>query len=78
MNEEVGVKYRNIENSVLQGITQQLWKWSFSMNGSAKSGQAATKAEAANEAKRAIDRALAPKKLRLVRPEGELTFCCAF
>jgi len=34
-------------------------------------GQAATKAEAVAEAERAIDRALAPKKLKLVCPEGE-------
>jgi hypothetical protein len=34
-------------------------------------GQAATKSEAIADAERAIDRALAPKKLRLVRPERE-------
>ncbi len=32
-------------------------------------GQAATKSEAVAEAERAIDRALAPKRLRLVRRE---------
>jgi hypothetical protein len=37
----------------------------------AATGEAATKAEAVAEAERAIDRALAPKKLKLVRPEGE-------
>ena len=34
-------------------------------------GQAATKSEAAAEAERPIDRALAPKKLSLVRPERQ-------
>ena len=34
-------------------------------------GQAATKAEAVAEAERAVDKALAPKKLKLVRPERE-------
>jgi hypothetical protein len=32
-------------------------------------GEAATKSEAIAEAERAIDRALAPKKLRLIRPD---------
>ena len=39
--------------------------------GKAATGQAATKAEAVAEAERAIDRALAPKKLRLVPPPRE-------
>ena len=34
-------------------------------------GQAATKPEAIADSERAIDRALAPKKLRLVRPDQE-------
>jgi hypothetical protein len=34
-------------------------------------GQAVTKAEAAAEAERAIDRTLAPKKLKLVHPERD-------
>ena len=37
----------------------------------AVTGQAATKAEAVTEAERAIDKALAPKKLKLVRPERD-------
>ena len=61
------MKYRDVEYSVVQGITRQLWKWSFSIDQSIKSGHAATKAEAVKGAERAIDRALAPKKLKLVR-----------
>ena len=41
------------------------------LEGTAVTGQAATKAEAVAEAERAIDRALPPKKLKLVRPEPE-------
>jgi hypothetical protein len=33
-------------------------------------GQTATKSEAVTNAEKAIDRALAPKKVRLVPPEG--------
>ena len=39
------------------------------MKGKPLIGQAATKAAAVAEAERAIDRALAPRKLKLVRPE---------
>ncbi len=45
------------------------WKWSLSVADVVIRGQAATKSEAVAEAERAIDRALAPKKLRLVRRE---------
>jgi hypothetical protein len=69
------MRYREVELSVVQGIGRQLWKWSVSFDsnhsatGQAATGQAATKREAVAEAERAIDRALAPKKLRLVPPE---------
>ena len=69
------MRYREVELSVVQGIGRQLWKWSVSFDsnhsatGQAATGQAATKREALAEAERAIDRALAPKKLRLVPPE---------
>ena len=62
------MKYRGIEYAVVQGIGRQVWKWSASVAEVVISGQAATKSEAASEAERAIDRALAPKKLRLVPP----------
>jgi hypothetical protein len=38
------------------------------LDGKAFTGQAATRAEAVAEAERAIDRALAPKKLEVIRP----------
>jgi hypothetical protein len=65
------MKYRGVEYTVVQGLGRQLWKWRFAMEGKALTGQAVTKAEAVAEAERAIDRALAPKKLRLVRPDQE-------
>ena len=65
------MKYRNVEYTVIQGIERQLWTWSFSFEGIFLRGQAATKAEAVREAERAIERALAPKKLKLVRPERD-------
>ena len=65
------LKYRDVEYTVVQGIERQLWKWGFALEGKAVTGQAVTKAEAVAEAERAIDRALAPKKLKLVRPERD-------
>jgi hypothetical protein len=46
-------------------------KWAFVLEARAVTGQAATKAEAVAEAERAIERALAAKKLKLVRPERD-------
>jgi len=47
-----------------------VWKWSASVAGVVIRGQAAIKSEAVAEAERAIDRALAPQKVRLVPREG--------
>ena len=63
------MRYRDIEYTVVQGIGRQLWKWAVSFKSIHLRGQGATKSEAIAEAERAIDRALAPKKLRLVRRE---------
>jgi hypothetical protein len=67
----MALKHRGLEYTVVQGLGRQLWKWGLVLEGTAVTGQAATKAEAVAEAERAIDRALAPKKLKLVRPEPE-------
>jgi len=67
-----GMKHRGLDYTVVQGIGQHIWKWSVSLDASPPTtGQAATKAQAVSEAERAIDRALAPKKLRLVPPRTE-------
>jgi hypothetical protein len=48
-----------------------VWKWSVSFDtGVSARGEAAIKSEAVAEAERAIDRALAIKKLRLVARSG--------
>ena len=65
------MKHRNVEFTVVQGLGRQLWKWGFALDGHAVTGQAATKAEAVSEAERAIDRALTPKKLKLIRPDKD-------
>ena len=66
------MRFRGIEFSVVQGIGRRLWEWSFSLNANhSVAGQAATKPEAVAEAERAIDRALAVEKLRLVPRSGK-------
>ena len=64
------MKHRDVQFTVVQGLGRQLWKWSVVLNGIAIQGQAATKSEAVAEAERAIDRALAPRKLK-IRPERD-------
>ena len=62
------MRYRDIEYTVVQGIERGVWKWSASVAGAVIMGQAATKSEAVAVAEKAIDRALAAKKVRLVPP----------
>jgi len=62
------MRYRDIEYTVVQGIERGVWKWSASVTGAVIMGQAATKSEAVAAAEKAIDRALAAKKVRLVPP----------
>ncbi len=70
-SDSTDMKYLDIEYTVMQGLGRQLWKWRFALETKAVTGQAATKAEAVAEAQRAIDRALAAKKLRLVPRPSE-------
>jgi hypothetical protein len=61
------MKHRDIEYLVVQGIGSHVWKWSVSFDSDHRvAGQAMTKAAAVSGAERAIDRALAARKLRLV------------
>jgi hypothetical protein len=60
------MRYRDIEYTVV--IERGVWKWSASVAGAVIMGQAATKSEAVAAAEKAIDRALAAKKVRLVPP----------
>ena len=63
------IKYREIEYALEQGVGGHLWKWSACVAGQVLKGQAHTKAAAAAAAEKAIDRALAVKKVRLVPPQ---------
>jgi hypothetical protein len=66
------MRHRDIEYSVVQGIGRHVWKWSVSFDADHRvAGQVMTKAEAISRAERAIDRALAAKKLRLVPGRDE-------
>ena len=60
------MRYRDIEYSLVQGLGRHLWKWSASVADAVITGQAHSKSAAVVEAEKAIDRALAPKKARLV------------
>jgi hypothetical protein len=63
------MQYRGIEYVVVEGIGQPMWKWSASAGGAVVTGQAHSKQAAMVAAEKAIDRALAIKKVRLVPPE---------
>jgi hypothetical protein len=63
------MKYRDIEYTVLQGVERGVWKWTASVAGAVIMGRAAIKSKAVAAAEKAIDRALAAKK---VRPDGSL------
>jgi hypothetical protein len=65
------MKYRNKEYTVVQGIERGVWKWSTSVDDMVIRGQAAIKSEAVAAAEKAIDRALAAKKVRLITPKED-------
>jgi hypothetical protein len=66
-----GMKYRDVEYSIVQGVERGKWMWSPSLDTNVKtSGQANNKPAAVIAAERAIDRALGPKKQRLVPPRS--------
>jgi hypothetical protein len=61
--------YRGIEYAVVEGIGHHMWRWSVFVGGAVKTGQAHHKQAAMVAAEKAIDRALAVKRVRLVPPE---------
>jgi hypothetical protein len=63
------MEYRGTEYAVVEGIGRYLWKWSAFVGGAIVTGQAHSKQAAIVAAEKAIDRALAVQKVRLVRPE---------
>ena len=65
------MEYRGNKYNVVQSIQRGIWKWSASFEGLVVMGQASSRAEAVAAAEKAIDRALAPKKVRLIPPNAE-------
>jgi hypothetical protein len=65
------MKYRDIEYTVIQGIERGVFKWTASVAGMLITGQEPSKSAAVAKAEKAIDRSLAPKKVRPVPPHGE-------
>jgi hypothetical protein len=66
------MEYRGIEYSVVQGIERGVWKWSVNLDKSnIKSGQADSKPAALTAVERTIDKALTPKRRRLVLPTSK-------
>jgi hypothetical protein len=63
------MKYRGIEYAIVEGIGRRMWRWSTLIGGTVKTGQAHSKQAAMVAAEKAIDRALAIQKIRLVPPE---------
>jgi hypothetical protein len=61
------MEYRGKQYRVVQGIDGK-WKWSVDFDGHSPSARAPTRPGAVRLAELAMDRLLAPKKKRLVRP----------
>jgi hypothetical protein len=62
------MEYKGTKYTVVQGIERRIWKWSVSIAGIVLTGQQETRSDAVAAAEKAIDRALAPKKMPLVPP----------
>jgi hypothetical protein len=64
------MEYRGIDYAIVEAVgTRRMWKWSAFVGGEVMTGQAPSKQTAMVAAEKAIDRALAIQKIRLVPPE---------
>jgi hypothetical protein len=64
------MEYRGKNYTIVQGIGPESWKWKVHLNEkTAKSGDAPTRTAAMANIVRAVDKALAPKKVKLTPPE---------
>ena len=61
------MEYRK-QYTIVQGIGPNSWKWQVQLDGAVKLGDAVTRASANTAVVWAIDKALAPKKVRLIPP----------
>jgi hypothetical protein len=59
------MEYRGVEYQVVQGINGGKWKWWVQLSGRRNHGEARRRDDALGAAKKAIDRSLEPKKVRL-------------
>jgi hypothetical protein len=69
LTRSANMKYRGIEYGIVEGTGGHMWRWSTLIGVAVKTGQAHSKKAAIVAAEKAIDRALALKKVRLVPPE---------
>jgi hypothetical protein len=63
------MKYRGIDYAIVEGTGGHMWRWSALIGGAVKTGQAHSKQAATVAAEKAIDRAVALKKVRLAPPK---------
>jgi hypothetical protein len=63
------MEYRGAEYAVVERSGRYMWRWSAFIGGAVLTGQAHSKQAAMVSAEKAIDRALAIQKIRLVPPE---------
>jgi hypothetical protein len=63
------MKYRGIEYGIVEGTGGHIWRWSTFVGGAVRTGQAHSKQAAMAAVEKAIDRALALRKVRVVPPE---------
>jgi len=65
------MEYRGKQYSVVQALEGGLWKWSVDdLDGHSRSGTAPSRAAGITAAESAIEKALTPKKRRLVPPSS--------
>ena len=62
------MEYRGKRYSLVQVLGQHTWKWSVDLDGSVKSGKALSRETAIQLVEHVIDRAMTPKRKRLVPP----------
>jgi hypothetical protein len=65
------MEYRGKQYRIVQGIGPDSWKWTVQLDETTvKSGEAGSRAAAMNSVVWLIDKALAPKEAKPVRPSG--------